>query len=63
MCLRGEVVSRKWSKLGVHAFGSLKLGSKVEIVVQRSNLSNTGYTDGISMQVSVQPALKGFSKQ
>jgi hypothetical protein len=49
--------------LGVHAFGSLKLGSKVEIVVQRSNLSNTGYTDGISMQVSVQPALKGFSKQ
>jgi hypothetical protein len=41
-CLRGEVVSRKWSKLGVYAFGSLKFGSEVEFVVQRSNFSTIG---------------------
>ena len=41
-CLRGDVVSRKWSKLSVCGFGFEKFGSEVEFVVQQKILFTTG---------------------
>ena len=36
-CLRGEVVSRKWSNLSVYGFGSSEIGSQLEVLVLLKN--------------------------